>query len=623
MEWFVFGMLSVGVLVAGIAGAYCLYKSKKKIFFLNGFHVLTGSVFLALFLLSLPAYWNEMGRTFSAAISAFFLSVYNAATIFAADGDYSVITANLSTETGLLYDYYTCYAAALFLFTPVLTVSFVLLFFNNIKASIKYRFSGNEEIYVFSDLNKKSITLAEDLVQNHSERTIVFTDYFEKNEEEFYELSARVKELGAICFKKSINAIDFCKKIKNKKIHFFAIGENETENIEQSLSLIKKYRDVMENEINLYTFSNCVESELLITAIDKGNVKVRRINEVRALVNRILQEHGTELFENAHEEENGMKKISAIIVGLGSHGSEMLKALSWYCQLDGYEIEMNAFDKDLLAYDKMYTQCPELISKEYNGVVVEGEAQYKIEIHSGVDVDSIQFMKKIQDIENPTYVLISLGSDAENIRIAAYLRMLFVRKGYKELPVIQAVINNSEKARALEGIKNFKNQEYQIQCVGDLKTSYSEKVIKNTKLENQALAVHMSYSIMGKTGEELEKARKEATDTFWKYEYNYRSSMATEIHKQVYKYCRRPGIGEIDGKLPAEERDAILKAVEHRRWNAYMRSEGYVYSGSPDSSSRNDLGKMHHNLVVYQDLSDEDKGKDGAVITGWNASNKL
>ena len=46
-----------------------------------------------------------------------------------------------------------------------------------------------------------------------------------------------------------------------------------------------------------------------------------------------------------------------------------------------------------------------------------------------------------------------------------------------------------------------------------------------------------------------------------------------------------------------------------------MRSEGYVYSGNPDKSSRNDLGKMHHNLVDFETLSDEDKRKDSRVGT--------
>jgi len=44
-----------------------------------------------------------------------------------------------------------------------------------------------------------------------------------------------------------------------------------------------------------------------------------------------------------------------------------------------------------------------------------------------------------------------------------------------------------------------------------------------------------------------------------------------------------------------------------------MRSQGYIYSGSKDKSSRNDLGKMHHDLVVFDELSEEDKRKDSRV----------
>ena len=41
-----------------------------------------------------------------------------------------------------------------------------------------------------------------------------------------------------------------------------------------------------------------------------------------------------------------------------------------------------------------------------------------------------------------------------------------------------------------------------------------------------------------------------------------------------------------------------------------MRSEGYIYSGSKEKSSRNDLGKMHHDLVDYDSLTEEEKRKD-------------
>ena len=72
------------------------------------------------------------------------------------------------------------------------------------------------------------------------------------------------------------------------------------------------------------------------------------------------------------------------------------------------------------------------------------------------------------------------------------------------------------------------------------------------------------------------------------------------------------GADKREEELTLQERD-IIETLEHRRWNAYMRAEGYVYSGSKESSSRNDLGKMHHNLIRYADLTEEDKRKDSRV----------
>ena len=43
---------------------------------------------------------------------------------------------------------------------------------------------------------------------------------------------------------------------------------------------------------------------------------------------------------------------------------------------------------------------------------------------------------------------------------------------------------------------------------------------------------------------------------------------------------------------------------------AYVRSEGYVYSGSADPASRNDLGRLHPDLVPYEALSGQEKEKD-------------
>lgn len=69
-----------------------------------------------------------------------------------------------------------------------------------------------------------------------------------------------------------------------------------------------------------------------------------------------------------------------------------------------------------------------------------------------------------------------------------------------------------------------------------------------------------------------------------------------------------------DETLTDQER-VIIERLEHRRWNAYMRAEGYIYSGSPEKPSRNDLAKMHNDLVEYSSLSEEEKRKDSRVGT--------
>ena len=57
-----------------------------------------------------------------------------------------------------------------------------------------------------------------------------------------------------------------------------------------------------------------------------------------------------------------------------------------------------------------------------------------------------------------------------------------------------------------------------------------------------------------------------------------------------------------------EEQVEATKVLEHRRWAAYTRSEGYTYA-----PTRNDLAKVHHDLVLYDELSEEEKDKDRIV----------
>lgn len=589
--WTVCFGLSIGCVAAAAAMALISKgKGKKKIGTLN---MMLAGVFAAALFLFYPMHRVGAIAGIEGDWQAFLLSVFSSMQIFAIGADYDIVIQGIRTYEGVLATAYQLWAAVMFVLAPIFTFSFVLSLFKNISAHIRYFASYFRDVYVFSEVNEKSLVLAADLKKRNKRIALVFMDVFEGTDEQYFESMEAVKKLDAICFRKDVLGVNFRNHSASRNITFFNISVNETENLDQALKLIEAYKD--RENTRLYVFSTKVESELLLTEIDKGHMRVRRINEVQSLINRLLYENSGILFDSALEQEDGIKQITALVIGMGNHGTEMVKALSWMGQMDGYRMEVHAFDKDERAYEKFCALAPELMSPEYNGTHVQGEAQYTIFIHPQMDVETITFVEKLREIRKPTYVMVALGDDDVNIRTAVSLRMWFERMGVH--PVIQAIVYNTQQTRALTGVKNYRGQAYDIEFVGDTETSFSADVIMDSELEEDALERHLKW------GKEEE---------FWAYEYNYRSSVATAIHMRARIKCGIPGADKREEELTPQEKNA-LEELEHRRWNAYMRAEGYIFSGSKEKSSRNDLGKMHHDLVDFSSLSEEEKRKDSRV----------
>jgi hypothetical protein len=163
--------------------------------------------------------------------------------------------------------------------------------------------------------------------------------------------------------------------------------------------------------------------------------------------------------------------------------------------------------------------------------------------------------------------------------------------------VIQAVVENTDMNEALDDVKHFSGKPYAIDFIGDTATLYSEEVILCPDIEKEGLARHLQY------GPESD---------FWKYDYNYNSSVASAIHLTAKKQLELPGIA-LEPKQRTKEDRKALRILEHSRWNAYMRSCGYVYGGSVEKAvGRNDLAKRHNFLVTFDELPESEQQKDDA-----------
>lgn len=587
MKWIICWGISFGILVSAILFSVVLSKTRKKrdrVF--NTFNICAFGVASSAVFMFVPIYSEIFERGWDEDIKIVLLSIHNMIRLFIIDGEFNIVLEHADELNGWLEVAYPLLAAVLFVFAPILTFGVVLSFFKNFLSYITYWTHYFREVYVFSELNEKSMALAKSLKEKDKKRIVIFTDVIEKDEEVFFELKERAKEIGAVTFKRDIAAIDFQFHSNKKKVVFFAIGEQEAENLRQSLILIGNYKT--RKNTFLYVFATDIESELLLSDIDKGELIVHRVNEVTSLISRLLYDEGIKIFRNAAEYDEKEKLISAVVVGMGKHGTEMAKALPWFCQMDGYHLEMSLFDEDPLTESKFSFLCPELMDEKHNGdFLTPGEAHYKISIHSGLEVEQKEFWEKLRAIGKVTYVFVALENDEKNIRAAVYLRSWFEKMEMH--PVIDAIVGDTDKKKALKGVKNRSGQEYDINFIGDIESSFSEKVILEQDVEAKALERHLKW------GNE---------EDFWKYEYNYRSSIASAIHRKMKIACGIPG-ADVEPKMREESARWALRDLEHRRWNAYMRTEGYTLA-----EKRNNMAKTHTCLIPFEQLSREEKIKD-------------
>ena len=598
------------------------------------------------------------------------ISIQHSIRLFAFDGDYMDFVENVENIDFGFATFYTVAGAVLYAVAPLLTFGILLSFFKNFTAYTKYWSPFRTKTHIFSELNKRSLAFAKsiDELENkiegkHGSRyrffrraMIVFTDVIEKDDECTVELLEAAREMGAILFTKDLESIKYRLKWTGRKLRFYLISEDEEEKFRHANSIMQDYDF---KEVKLCVFSDNVRSELLLASKNVSSMQVTRINPHQTLIYHNLDVHGVQLFRNARKTKEADKVISAIIVGFGRYGFEMAKALCWFCQIQGYKFKLNIFDSDKNAEKRFRADCPGLFKDN------PGEEKLDITVHCKTDIKTNDFIKKVKSITDATYIFVSLGTDEINLSTSVKLRSVCAATEYEgdgHKPVIETVIYDQNITALMSqkwedghicsetGLQNFYKNYYDIHMIGDLNSFYAIDTLINSDLVNAGCEVNKrwasennnakknnaqqgtnSYSMplkpdlikaaykihklwakeVGKTPEEILEAEKE----FYKYEYNYNSSIAKAMHERLRAKLNNelnediPGVGiprhEI---INSPELRLKVGKVEHLRWNQYMRANGYDVGDKKDH-----LAKTHPNLISTESLekkAPEDLRKD-------------
>lgn len=177
----------------------------------------------------------------------FFVVAHNTIKLFVVDSDFALITdAQTGIEPLWLSRFHTFLGSVYFVVAPVFTAVTLISFFKDIVSMATIKLHKRRPIYIFSELNDMSISIAADIVSNINDdkKMIVFTDVYKTDDESKRELIVNASRLGAICLSKDIIELkpQWFEKSKEKK--FYLISENQDENINQTLEIADAYKRI-------------------------------------------------------------------------------------------------------------------------------------------------------------------------------------------------------------------------------------------------------------------------------------------------------------------------------------------------------------------------------------------
>ncbi len=508
---------------------------------------------------------------------------------------------------------------------------------------------------------------------------IIFTDILDKTDEDYLDLVERAKEIDAILFRKDINSVLFVwkkfgwiskplrggysvilavagwvyrgldylwckmhnkeyfddreiyeeKKFSKKKaspddkkinFNFYLMGEDESEKIRHASGLINEYK--LRSDMKLYIFSDGEESKCLLnsyTEDEKNEIKMEvvRMNDIRFLVYHSLDENGIRLFEKANDIGNGQREISAVVVGLGRYGMEILKALLWYCQLPGYTVRINAFDENEDAAERFTSMCPDIkLGKTVNR---EGDMRYRVDIET-VKIGTDEFDRRINKLarakkHSPTYVFVALGTDAVNLTTSMEIRRDLINNGCNadiETVIYDSALKKRVSTSWIRGdIVRTGMEGYGIHVIGDMESFYSVKTVIASKLVKDGLDIHMSWA-------------NSKQDGFYMEDYNFYSSIAKALHRHLREKIIEYISNEKSDKAVFDK--LLNEGIEEpRNWNRWLLEktvdmddaanvrravERFLRKKDSDSNDKERIElekKLLGKLLFFTDAEDVDK----------------
>lgn len=596
MIWTICFLLAALLAVAVLKIAFDKNMGRTRIIF-----AMLGCLLIA-YVLYIPPFFLQYD--FIAALLGCFI---NAMQVISLDADYlffyDVIAGQLGA--GVFANLYFAFLAAMHFLLPAVSamtaVTVIMRCLTQLQIGLlkKHR----KPLYIFTQINYKSVLLARDIYNHDKKCDILFLD--DPDGADYTDLQ---QELHCVILNEVVDTIR--PDARRRKVHYYCISDDQEKNLTAALTVVSRLggeeRSVQENN-HVFLFSSDRTVEMLLDSIQKGFVNISLIDECRTDAYNLLERYP--LFHYA----NG-KDIHVLLCGLSSEGEAFLRAAAWCGQVAGYRLRFSVLGKGIedLAAD---------FRANYPGLFT---GRYQIDFYSFRNEQEYQTLLA-RHCADASYVVVACDSERETIERSVGLRRFFYRTDdqFRYAPPIFAYIENAEKAAAVAALTTAEARadrrvSYAITPYGVASELYTYKNITDSDLELLSKNVHLVYEdIFSET--EIDVAP--ALERYNLFEVNKSSNRANALHIR-YKlamlgldYTDEPGAEEVDlaDYLDAETLEQLTLA-EHDRWMAFLETEGWVestieqvnaYKASGISRGRHNcpLLKMHPYICPFEALT--------------------
>ena len=510
-----------------------------------------------------------------------------------------------------------------------------------------------KHICYFSELNPESISLAKSIRNSDGKERkalFVFCSADPDDDDILSERIEQARELGATLTRISLGDLKLTRRI-GKKMFFLTGKDDDNLAILSGFAEEERAARLKENDV-IYVFANDNYGTLIEKTVrDKINRTLNGIPEKEPLVPDKLKKKATLFCVNRYKnlvynllekeplftalnEENEDLKIA--IFGSGKIGTEMFLASYWCGQMLDRKLKITVVSAEKESHfrsridhinSEILKSCEpnpdkKLLKINEKGAFAESYCSFEF-VNDNVYLDGLDILlAPSEEKENTSggingnladfdYFVVALGSDKRNMEVAEQIRRIVTvkssvnRKAGVKVPIACAIWSN-ELSETIGKTENTDSMKAVIIPFGSMESSFNIDQVSLDAIREQAYSTHETY-------ERIVFNQKNNKKKYEQDPYAYWANVSRAIHLIYKAKCVSMDTDEYLAEAKSgsdfNSKRHELAWLEHRRWCAFMRTEGFRCPTTDEESAyiamlpddADDIGKnkgMHKNIEL-------------------------